>query len=53
MNNDSDEVFSPEINAHAMAELSGRGRNWKFWAVFNSGAHLAHVAKVARTLNLR
>jgi peptidoglycan hydrolase-like protein with peptidoglycan-binding domain len=52
VNDDSDELFSAEINAAWMARLSGRGRSWRAWFTFTSGAHLAFTGTVAAALGL-
>lgn len=39
---DSTRLLDPRFNAHAMAEISGGGTNWRPWSVYTSGAYRAN-----------
>lgn len=38
------QLFDPNVNARAMAIISGRGTNWTPWTTFTRGTYLAHLS---------
>lgn len=38
-------LYSPAVNAKAMADLSGNGNDWSKWTTFYSGAYEKHIDK--------
>jgi hypothetical protein len=39
----ADDLFSPQVNAHAMAVISHNGTNFLPWSTFTDGAYLTHL----------
>ena len=45
------ELFDPNTNARAMAQISGGGHNWGPWSTYGSGAYKSHMSTVQAALS--
>ncbi|MER5252883.1 peptidoglycan-binding protein [Streptomyces sp. NPDC002855] len=37
----NDELFTPAVNARAMADISNKGANWQPWSVYTNGSYVS------------
>lgn len=43
-------LYNPDVNARAMAEISGHGRNWRPWTGYTSGAYRRYVERARKAV---
>lgn len=46
----NNDLFSPATNARVAFDISAKGKNWKAWSTFQSGAYLAYYAQAKKAV---